>query len=223
MPACDIRSEKAQPFFQPEFSSLGDPLPSHGSSSSEASKPMDEHSSFDNISHPVVIEMFCGTARVTACLKAIGLNDSFGVDHIKSKAVSTMKVADLSTKVGQDLFLEWLESPLVMGVFIAPPCGTCSLARCIKLRDDKGRLLPGPVPLRSQLFPEGLPNLSQKNRIRVSLANKLYDFVGRVVKLAISKGLVVVVENPRSSLFWATRWWRECSSKMMYTAHQACA
>ena len=223
MPTCDIRSEEAQPFFQPEFSSLGDPLPSHGSSSSEASKPKDEHSSFDNISHPVVIEMFCGTARVTACLKAIGLNDSFGVDHIKSKAVSTMKVADLSTKVGQDLFLEWLESPLVMGVFIAPPCGTCSLARCIKLRDDKGRLLPGPVPLRSQLFPEGLPNLSQKNRIRVSLANKLYDFVGRVVKLAISKGLVVVVENPRSSLFWATRWWRECSSKMMYTAHQACA
>ena len=115
VPACDIRSKKAQPFFQPEFSSLGDPLPSHGSSSSEASKPMDEHSSFDNISHPVVIEMFCGTARVTACLKAIGLNDSFGVDHIKSKAVSTMKVADLSRKIGQDLFLEWLESPLVRG------------------------------------------------------------------------------------------------------------
>ena len=83
--------------------------------------------------------------------------------------------------------------------------------------------MPGPVPLRSIFAPEGLPNLSAKNRIRVSLANKLYDFVGRVVKLAIKKNLVVVVENPRSSLFWATRWWRECSASMMYTAHQACA
>ena len=50
----------------------------------------------ENISHPVIIEMFCGTARVTACLEAIGLRDSFGVDHIKSKAVSTLKIADLT-------------------------------------------------------------------------------------------------------------------------------
>ena len=159
----------------------------------------------ENISHPVVIEMFCGTARVTACLKAIGLRDSFGVDHIKSKAVSTMKIADLTTKHGQDVFLGWLESP---------PCGTCSLARCIKLRDEKGRPIPGPVPLRSEKFPEGLPNLSPRNRLRVSLANKLYEFVGRVIRIAHKKCLIIAVENPRSSLFWATRWWRQCGVPM---------
>ena len=177
----------------------------------------------ENISHPVIIEMFCGTARVTACLKAIGLRDSFGVDHIKSKAVSTMKIADLTTKHGQDVFLGWLESPLVQGIFIAPPCGTCSLARCIKLRDEKGRPIPGPVPLRSEIFPQGLPNSSPRNRLRVSLANKLYEFVGRVIRIAHKKGLIIAVENPRSSLFWATRWWRQCGVPMQYTAHQACA
>lgn len=191
-------------------------MPSPDSSSREAKELGQENFGLNDFNHPVIIEMFCGTSRVTACLKAIRLSDSFGVDHVKSKAISTMKVADLSTKVGQELFLEWLDSPLVKGAFIAPPCGTCSLVRCIKLRDEKGRLIPGPVPLRSQSFPEGLANLSRKNLIRVSLANKLYDFVGKVVKLALKKGLIVV-ENPRSSLFWATRSWRECNASMYYT------
>jgi len=173
VPPFDIHSEEVQSSLQPEVSSFDADWPSPDSSSSKAKKPKNGNSAVDDISHPVVIEMFCGTARVTACLKAIGLNDSLGVAQIKSKAVSTMKVADLSTKVGQDLFLEWLNSPLVKGVFIAPPCGTCSLARCKKLKDEKGRLLPGPVPLRSQVSPQGLPNLSTENRIPVSLANKL--------------------------------------------------
>ncbi len=151
------------------------------------------------------------------------MHDSFGVDHIKSNAISTLKTVDLTTQHGQKVFLGWLESPLVQGIFIAPPCGTCSLARCIKLRDEKGRPIPGPVPLRSEKFPEGLPNLSPRNRLRVSLANKLYEFVGRVIRLAHKRGLIIAVENPRSSLFWATRWWRECGVPMQYTAHQACA
>ena len=171
--------------------------------------PSSSHESFSDaiIDSPVIIEMFCGTAHVTACLKAIGLKDSFGVDHIKSKAVSTMKIADLTTTQGQKLFLTWLDSPMVQGIFVAPPCGTCSLARTIQLRDEKGRPIPGPVPLRSLASPEGLPNLSAKNRLRVSLANKLYEFVGRVLRIADSKGIIIVVENPRFSLFWATRWW----------------
>ena len=51
----------------------------------------------------------------------------------------------------------------------------------------------------------------------MSLANRLYHFLAEVVEFAHSKGLIVVVENPRSSLFgrrafgsksqyaWATR------------------
>lgn len=86
----------------------------------------DELGTEDVIDNPVVIEMLCETARVTACFKAIGLQDSFGVDRIKNKAISTMKIADLSTAKGQKLFLTWLDSPMFRGLFIAPPCGTCS-------------------------------------------------------------------------------------------------
>ena len=137
--------------------------------------------------HPVIIEMFCGSSRVTACLKMLGLSSSFGVDHTKAKAISTCKVADLTTKAGQDLLMTWLEAPNVMGIFAAPPCGTCSLARNIKLRDSKGRPIPGPVPLRSAAMPEGLPGLSKKNRERVNLANTLYEFLGKSLDMPTQK------------------------------------
>ena len=185
--------------------------------------PLKDKSDKKCIKDPVIIEIFCGSSRVTACLKAIGLTSSFGVDHIKTKAVSTCKVADLSCISGQELMMSWLRAENVVGVFLAPPCGTCSLARCIQLRDSKGRKIPGPVPLRSQFFPEGLPGLSKSNALRVSLANELYAFLGKVLRYADSRGLIIVVENPRSSLFWQTKWWRNRGVKLQYTAHQACA
>ena len=172
---------------------------------------------------PVIVEIFCGSARVTASLRTLGLSSSFGVDHIKVNPQGAIKTVDLTTTKGQKILMKWLSSPLVCGVFLAPPCGTCSLARNIKLRDSKGRVLPGPVPLRSQYFPKGLPGLSKTNFIRVSKANKLYEFVGRILRFAHARNMIIVVENPRSSLFWMTRWWKRRGIPTIYTAHQACA
>ena len=198
--------------------------------SEEASFPKQSQRENDNFSFsshqlscPVIIEVFCGTARVTACLKELGLSEAFGVDHETGKAVATVKQLDLTLQRDQEIFLQWLRSPLLVGLFIAPSCGTCSLARNIKLRDKNGRPLRGPVPLRSESFPEGLPGLKGTNLLRVSLANRLYDFVGQVVEEAIKLGLLVVVENPRSSLFWRTRFWKRVAKHFSYVAHQACA
>ena len=186
-----------------------------------------EQNSFDfsmeQLKGPVVIEVFCGSARVTASLKELGLNESFGVDHVLDKAVSAAKRLDLTQPADQQLFLQWMSSPLVVGLFLAPPCGTCSLARNIQLRDEKGRKIQGPIPLRSEVWPEGLPGLGAKDRARVSAANTLYEFVAKIVTLAHSMGLIIVVENPRSSLFWLTRFWKSIGVPMQYTAHQACA
>ena len=65
---------------------------------------------------PVIIEVFCGSARVTASLKALGLSSSCGADHDTSKAVSTAKKLDLTDSGDQRIFLQWLQSPLVVGV-----------------------------------------------------------------------------------------------------------
>ena len=179
--------------------------------------------SLEQLQCPVIIEVFCGSARVTASLRAIGVKSAFGVDHDTTKAVAAAKNLDLSTQTGQEILSTWLKSPMVVGVFIAPPCGTCSLARCIQLRDSKGHPIPGPRPLRSKDFPEGLQGLNRKEQYRVSQANRLYSFVQQLITDAHALGLIVVVENPRSSLYWSTSFWRNLQVPMQYTTHQACA
>lgn len=110
---------------------------------------------------PVVIEIFCGSARVTASLREVGFGDSFGVDHDVSKATASAKQLDLTVQSDQRILFQWLRSPLVVGIFLAPPCGTCSMARNIKLGNSQGKAIPGP-PLRSRQFPEGLMRLTMK-------------------------------------------------------------
>ena len=158
--------------------------------------------SIEQLTCPVVIEIFSGSARLTASLKEVGIRDAFGVDHKLDKAVATAKRLGLTAEKDQSILLQWLESPLVVGVFLAPPCGTCSLARNIKLRDSTGKIMHGPKPLRSAEWPEGLPRLGPQDRARVSAANKLYDFLARLVDLAHDKGLLVVEtqDHPFSGL-----------------------
>ena len=177
----------------------------------------------DQMNCPVIIEVFCGSARVTASLKELGLVEAFGIDHEVGKAVATVKKLDLTNTKDQKVFWQWLKSPLLVGLFWAPPCGTCSLARCIQLRDSLGRKLAGPVPLRSPEHPEGLTGLRGNDRRRVSAANRLYEFLAIAIKEAVALGLIVVVENPRSSIFWLTRYWKSVSKQFQYTSHQACA
>ena len=172
---------------------------------------------------PVVIEIFAGSGRVTAHLKHVGIKAAFGVDHKVLSKIAPIKVCDLTTKEGQKLCMEWCKSPLLAGVFIAPPCGTCSLARSIIIRDSKGRPLPGPVPLRSVSQPNGLPFLSPLNRARVSSANRLYEFVSKLVSKLIPLGIPIVIENPRSSLYWLTTFFQAIKHHFRFTAHQACA
>ena len=114
------------------------------------------------------------TARVTAALRRCGFEGSQGIDHVfVDGAACPVLLADLTTCVGQALALNWLSSPHVVGLFIAPPCGTCSRAREILLPDTGA---PCPAPLRTFEFPDGLPNLSGSNLVRVNKANQLYHF-----------------------------------------------
>ena len=172
---------------------------------------------------PVVIEMFAGSGRLTAALKACGVHSAFGVDHKKLSSIAPIMIADLTTRAGQSFFMTWMEAPNLAGIFAAPPCGTCSLARNIKVRGPKGNIISGPVPLRSQVFPEGFPNLTKTNLKRVLAANKLYDFLATVVEKANQRNLIVVIENPRSSLFWLTTYFQKIKHLFTFVAHQACA
>ncbi|CAE7253222.1 unnamed protein product [Symbiodinium sp. CCMP2592] len=79
---------------------------------------------------PLVIELFAGNGRVTACLKQLGLSAA-GVDRNPSKSVSFCLPADLTSARGQKLWKEWLASPRLAGIFATPPAFTAANADAI--------------------------------------------------------------------------------------------
>jgi len=176
-----------------------------------AGKPLEEF---------VVIEIFAGTARVSSALRFYGMKSSFGVDHLRHRsACAPISIIDLTTKRGQKLLMQWMQNPRVIGLFLAPPCGTASRARSIRLAAAR---FGGPRPLRSDTCPNGISNLSFIEKNRVSKANKLYYFCAQAVKAAIKAGMVVCVENPQYSHFWATTFWLEVAGMMLYTIFHSC-
>ena len=172
---------------------------------------------------PFILEICAGSARVTSCLQALGLHASFGVDHKKHRNSGRVLVADLTTGEGQALCWSWIQSPSCMGIFCAPPCGTCSRARGIPITLPNGRKIAGPQPLRTPLMPDGVTKMSWLNRRRVQSANTLYAFITKVVLYCLNLNLIVVIENPRSSLYWRTSFFAPLRRLLQYTAHQACA
>ena len=164
---------------------------------SDANKPMPKE--------PFIVEVCAGSARVTSCLQSLGLTASF------------------TSEEGQQLCWSWIRSPSCMGVFCAPPCGTCSRARGIPVTLPNGVKIAGPQPLRSEEKPDGVDHMSYLNRRRVWSANTLYKFISDICLFCLKLGMIVVVENPRSSLYWRTTFFAPLRKKLHYTAHQACA
>ena len=149
----------------------------------------------------MVIEVFAGTARVTASLRQLGLRNSFGVDKLRIRnCVAPLATVDLCTPRGAELLWQWLELPYVIGIWIAPPCGSASRARAIPLKKRVGRSgkssiwgQHGPRPLRSDACPNGLPNLTVSEMSRISISNKLYFLTAELVRWATEHGVIFVV------------------------------
>ena len=144
------------------------------------------------------------------------------VDKINPKFSHASVIAlDLTKSEHQTLVLDWIKHERTVAVFMAPPCGTCSLARSIPIENDPN----APRPLRSVSQPDGLMNLSEVERLRVSQANILYYFCQQVFDLCTHLNKPCMLENPLNSLFWLTTPWKELetSSKVVYQSHQACA
>ena len=100
---------------------------------------------------------------------------------------------------------------------------TPSRARGIPIQLPNGVKIAGPQPLRTDLRPDGVIHMSYVNRLRVSQANLLYNFVTDVALFCVKIGMLVVIENPRSSLYWKTYFFAPLRKLLRFTAHQACA
>ena len=146
------------------------------------------------------------------------MTSSFGIDCVKfNNPRSPIVILDLLSPEGERLLWHYLDNELVIGLWMAPPCGTSSKARQIA----NG----GPLPLRSDLLPDGFDNLSTKDKDRVSKANLLYILTSRLADFAFSNGLFFFVENPFTSIYWKTSAFRsiEKLDMIFFQAHSACA
>ena len=128
---------------------------------------MDPHGRSLCFDYNLASHSFAGPGRVAASLKALGLAGSFGKCAMAQKIL-----ADLTKPEGVKLLWQWLQDERVVGLFLAPPCGSASRASQIPMSNK--RKFHGPRPLRTDSHPNRRLNLSFKDRQRVSLANKLY-------------------------------------------------
>ena len=147
--------------------------------------------------HAFCIEVFCGSGRLTACIRQLGLRESFGVDCKSSGASCPMVSVDLCTDSGQKHFRSLLREPSLVYVHFAPPCGTSSRARLIQFAG-------APPILRTDRYPHGVPGLRGINKVRVHQANKLYSFCADTCRSLCILGVFFSVENPKNSFMWAT-------------------
>ena len=106
---------------------------------------------------------------------------------------------------------ESLHSQLQSVCFIAAAldCSTKSRAREIPRTFQEGR--PAPKPLRSEDWPEGLPNLPVHQAKRVQDDNAACDFVLQEIMELAQRGGTSLRENPWRSLHW------HCRSQMQIT------
>ena len=171
----------------------------------------------------LIIEIFAGTARVTACLKQFGMASAFGTDHVRHKqSMAQVVIADLCTKAGVELLMQWLSNPNVIGIFLAPPCGSASRARAIPMKRKRPGDPPAPKPLRSNAFPNGIPGISFFDRVKISKANRLYHLTARLVRWAVDEGCLICIENPQFSFLWQTTFMQEVMHLLKFTIFQSC-
>ena len=170
------------------------------------------------------VELFSGSAGLTASLRECHFSKSFGVDSVKirhSKApILTLNLAKASN---QKLVLQWIAHPLCCFVHMGVPCGTCSRAREIRM----GRYKHGPKPLRNASNPDGKPGLKGLDLRRTALANLLYKFAFVVAAACNKYGTPWTVENPSNSWLWQTSFWknfvRRSTEKVLVAKFQNCA
>jgi hypothetical protein len=158
----------------------------------------------------ICLELFCGTAGLTASLRIKGF-DAIGFDHSSNRhfAKAPISTLDLSKSTHQQLIFDIIDRGAVFYIHLGLPCGTASRARD---RPVAAHLVaqgsPNPQKLRSEEHPRGLPTLEGEALRRVSIANELYDFGSHVVAVCLHRGIRFSVENPRRSYLWLLCEWQ---------------
>lgn len=154
----------------------------------------------------LVVEIFSGTCRLSKACRKFGLR-ALPVDKDPNRAEScTVASYDLADQQQYKTLVEVLtaEKQSLVHAHCAPSCGTASRARGRKMQGVPLHMQPR--SLRSDEFPDGLQDLTEKEQLRVDSANASYEATAELILLLVGWGVSVSIENPANSLFWKTSW-----------------
>ena len=169
---------------------------------------------------PLFVELCAGCGILSATVAAEGF-DVMAVDHSHNKHKTHVKMfnLDLSKEHSWGILRHIITECNVMGVHMAPPCGTCSRAREIRLNDDWHR----PQPLRDYEHPYGVPWMSAKDAERVRTANGLYKHMAQFCEFLDDANVPWTMENPTNSWLWELPCRRLLVQKFFFADFHSCA
>ena len=143
------------------------------------------------------------------------------VDHTHNRHQTRVKMfnLDLSREHSWVVLRHIARECRIIAVHIAPPCGTCSRAREIKLSSS----WHGPQPLRNEEYPYGVPWMSAKDAERVDSANNLYKHMAEFCEFLEEISIAWTIENPTNSWLWALPCMQELVQRFFFANFHSCA
>lgn len=143
-----------------------------------------------------VLEVFCGSARVTSKLRGLGI-PALGLDIVSGS--SDVVQLDVTDPVVFLLLKEAVANHRVKALWLGPPRSSWSLARRRRPGTPGGQLRS----LKSlKYLTQGLPGLSKKDRQKIALGNKTMQVSADLLRLRNDHGIPCICENPNGSRMW---------------------
>ena len=137
-----------------------------------------------SLSEVLCIEIFAGSARLTAAVRDAGMQ-GIAVDYDKTRSSGPhIAVYDLNDPSQFEALVE------------------ASRARERPLRSWERKGYRVPKPLRSDKFPLGVPGLKGIDKHRTETANITYSQTAILAMMLHGWGITISIENPLRSIFW---------------------
>ena len=143
---------------------------------------------------PWFLEIFSGTARLTSAVRDLGIPCLPPIDITLCQEVPA--AFDVIEAHNWEFVMQLISCGAVAFLHLGTPCNTFSAAR----KEDGG-----PPPLRSEVFPEGLPDLAGDNLAIATLGNFFLDRSAEAAEAIVRSGGDFSLENPLWSLLWQTK------------------
>ena len=135
------------------------------------------------------LEVFSGSGRLSQAWRRQMTSRGIVVFELDIRREAA---SDLTLRRVQKTVRRWVTRGLVAALWLGTPCTSFSRAR------ERG---PGGA-IRSQLFPCGLPEVSQKDKEKIRVGNILVRFSTSIFEEARRRGIPVALENPWTSRLW---------------------